>query len=88
MIILKKSGGDIAGVFEARAVSCFEGLDSHRILLIRNQYNDKICGSDEFWQSRQMCRYATLIEVNSLFVMDPIKVKGKNRQSWIIEERD
>lgn len=88
MILLKKSGGDIAGVFEAGAVYCFGGLDSQGILTIRNQYNDKICGSDAFWQSRQICRYATLIEVNSLFVLEPIKVKGKNRQSWIVGGRD
>lgn len=88
IILLKKSGGDIAGVFEAGVVSCFEGLDPQGILTIRNQYNDKICGSDAFWQSRQICRYATLIEVNLLFVLEPIRIKGKNRQSWIVGRHD
>ncbi len=88
IILLKKSGGDIEGVFEAGSVYCFDCLDPHRIQMLKDQYNEKICGDDEFWQSRQICRYATLIEVNSLFVLEPIKVKGKNRQSWIVGRRD
>lgn len=83
IVLLKKSGGDIQGVFEAGAVYYYDSLDPDSILALKNQYNERICGSDEFWQSKQICKYATLIEINALFVLEPIKVKHKNRKSWI-----
>lgn len=84
IILLKKSGGDIMGVFEAGAVYYYDSLDPYSISALKNQYNERICGSDEFWQSRQICKYASLIEINALFVLEPIKVKYKNRSSWIV----
>lgn len=84
IILLKKSGGNIMGVFEAGSVYYYDSLDPYSISALKNQYNEKICGSDEFWQSRQICKYAALIEINALFVLEPIKVKYKNRSSWIV----
>lgn len=83
IIILKKSGGGIEGVFEAGEVCFFEQLDLQGVLELKNCYNSKICGDEEFWQKKQASKYATLIEVKSLFLCELIKVTGKNRQSWL-----
>lgn len=83
IIILKKSGGGIEGVFEAGEVCFFEQLDSQGVLELKKSYNSKICGDEEFWQKKLVSKYATLIEVKSLFLCEQIKVTGKNRQSWL-----
>lgn len=83
IVILKKSGGDIEAVFEAGEVSFFEQLNPKKISEIKNAYNDKICGDEEFWKKKEGSTYATLIEIKSLFICRNIKTTGKNRQSWI-----
>lgn len=87
IIILKKSGGDIVGVFEAKDVHYFELKSKEDIKVIRNKYNEQLCCSDEFWNSKMKSHYATLIDVGQIMRLTPIRVSFKNRQSWISRER-
>lgn len=83
IIFLKQSGGGIRAVFEAGEVLSFDQLDPQKILDLRKHYNNRICGSEEFWARKNFSVYATLIEIKELFSLEEIKVSGKNRQSWI-----
>lgn len=84
IILLKKSGGNIVGVFEAKDVHYFELKSEEDINAIKNEYNQQLCCSDEFWNSKMKSRYATLIDVGHLMKLTPIQVSYKNRLSWIL----
>ena len=86
IIILKKSGGDIVGVFEAKDVHYFELKSEQDVEAIKNEYNQQICCPDEFWDSKMNSRYATLIDVGHLMKLAPIRVSFPNRRSWISGE--
>lgn len=83
IVILKKSGGDIVGVFEAKDIHYFELKSEEDIKAIRNEYNQQLCCSDKFWNSKMKSHYATLIDVGQLMRLTPIQVSFKNRLSWI-----
>ena len=74
IVVLKKSGGAICGIFNV----------SDEILNIKNEYNDKIKANESFWDIKSNSKYATLMFVSKVFKLDkPISVSFKNRQSWI-----
>ena len=83
IVILKKSGGDIVGVFEAKDIHYFELKSEEDVKAIRNEYNQQLCCSDEFWNRKMKSHYATLIVVGQLMELTPIHVSFKNRLSWI-----
>lgn len=84
IIILKKSGGAIVGAFEALETYFFEPKSESDMLTIKAEYNQRLCGSDEFWMNKMNSHYATLIEVGNLLKLTPIKVSFKNRRAWIV----
>ena len=83
IIILKKSGGNIVDVFEAKGVHYFELRSEEDIKAIKDEYNQRLCCSDEFWISKMKSHYATLIDVGQLMRLAPIQASFKNRLSWI-----
>lgn len=86
IIILKKSGGPIVALFEAGTVRFFEFCNRKEtsISSIKEKYNDRLQIEDEFWNTKISSKYATLIDVQNLLRIDPISIKFRNRQSWIL----
>lgn len=81
IVILKKSGGEFVAVFEAAQV-IFQEVN-HDIQHIQLQYGRELCIDDDFWQSKQDCKYATLIAISHLFAFCPFSLSFPNRRSWI-----
>jgi len=83
VVILKKSGGAVSAIFEVSNVYSFEPKTEDDVYLIKNKYNQRLCGSDDFWESKKGSRFATLIEIGKLMILTPITYSFKNRQAWI-----
>ena len=84
IVVLKKSGGAICGIFNVSDVLSYEFSSENEILNIKNEYNDKIKANESFWDIKSNSKYATLMFVSKVFKLDkPISVSFKNRQSWI-----
>jgi len=88
IVILKKSGGCVEGIFEAGKVCFFEQLETKSISELKESYNSQICGDDKFWKEKQSSKYASLIEIKALFPCDRIKVTAKNRKSWLSMDKN
>ncbi len=89
IILLKKSGGPIVALFEAGVVHSFEFSNKGEptVNLIKEKYNNQLKIDDDFWNAKKDSKYATLINVKNLLVIEPISLKFLNRQSWILLER-
>jgi ASC-1-like (ASCH) protein len=84
VVLLKKSGGDIAGVFEVSKAHFFELKTEEDLVSIRNEYGHRMRSEEQSWKRKKKSRYATLIEVGSLMKLEPIPASFKNnRQAWI-----
>jgi len=82
-IILKRSGGPIVGVFLADMVLEFSN-DQIDINKIKQLYQDRLLIDQDFWDHKVGSRYATLIGIKSMVVLNSIYSNEKNRQPWII----
>lgn len=83
-VILKESGGGFVGIFEAGDVVYKELYSSDDIQMIKSQYNDRLCIEDDFWEKKKDSKYVTLISISHLFIFNPIELRFKNRQAWIV----
>jgi dephospho-CoA kinase/ASC-1-like (ASCH) protein len=84
VIMLKKSGGTIVGVFEATKIHYFEPHVESDIVAIKEMYNNRLCCSEEFWNNKKTSHYASLIEIENLMELMPTSIAFKNRQAWLI----
>ena len=86
IVIFKRSGGGFESVFEAGDVISLELTSPEDVNNIRQQYNDRLCIEDEWWDMKISSKYATLIPITHLLTIEPFFIKFKNRQSWICFE--
>ena len=68
VVVLKKSGGSFAAVFEATNATDVE-LSPDSMAQIR--------------QAKAECSFATLISIGHLFVFPPFSLAFRNRRSWV-----
>ncbi|MDD5363536.1 MAG: hypothetical protein PHN88_15545 [Ignavibacteria bacterium] len=86
LIILKKSGGPITGVFIAGMVHYFDFITKEKLIDINLQFGSKICPKydPEFWVTREKANYATLIEIKRVKKLKPYLIEKKDRISWVV----
>ncbi len=86
IIILKKSGGPVTGVFVAGKVKYFNNLNNHIMKKIEVEYGRLICTSHsiDFWKTRHNTKYASLIEVKKVKKLLPFLSEKKDRTAWTV----
>jgi len=83
IVILKKSGGPIVGMFEATKIRFIEIKNSLVLDSLKQKYNERLLIEDDFWEKKKTSKYATLIDVDHVLKISPIFVHFSNRQSWV-----
>ena len=85
IILLKQSGGDIIGKTIVDNVLYYDHLKPQSIAILRKEYCEELCASDEFWQKKAKSNYATLIFLkNPERFVTPIKFRKKDRRPWVV----
>ena len=83
-IFLKLSSGPVVATAFARKVIFKDSLCPYQIEKIKQQYNQYILGSDEFWDSVKKSRYATLVWLEKIEPIKPLKINKKDWRAWVI----
>ena len=88
MILLKETGKDVTAQATAREVMYYD-LTPEIADEIRLKYGKEI-GIDFFsdWQEKRQKRYCTLIWLENIKKINPIKVRRGNRSGWISENSE
>lgn len=60
-LYLKRSGGSFFGVAVADRVWMSDSLTPRAVRELKERYNERIHGADEYWKQRETARYGTLI---------------------------
>lgn len=90
IILVKKSGGAVTGLFVAGNVIYDSNLTSRKLQHVEKKYGKEICSNmdPEFWQSRSYSRYMTLIEVSKPIKLLPFRIDKSDRTAWSILRGD
>jgi len=83
IILLKKSGGPVLGICRIKD-AWFYRLDRKLWKEIRRDYSDAICATDSsFWRSKEKAAFATLMEIDRVYRVEPITFSKKDRRGWM-----
>lgn len=83
ILALKQSSGPVVGLAVVEHAAFYE-LDPPTWQLLRAQFAGPLCAEDDdFWTVRVRARYATLITVEHVHRIDPIRVKKRDRRAWV-----
>jgi ASC-1-like (ASCH) protein len=83
-LFLKESSGPVCATATVEAVRNFEDLTPNRIIEIKQQYNQHILGSDEYWQSRNDCRSGFLVWLEDVKSISPVRINKKDWRAWVV----
>lgn len=83
LVLLKLTGGPVVGCFATSSVE-FVALNEEERKRLRQHYSAAICADPDFWEARQDKRYATLVGVRDVQVLDPAPVAKSDRRGWVV----
>ncbi len=84
ILLLKKTGGPIIGLCEISQVWLYE-IDPGSWAEIRSEFSHALCAQDpEFWKSREVASFATLMRVTRITTIEPLYCAKKDRRGWVV----
>ncbi|MFC1739598.1 ASCH domain-containing protein [Planctomycetota bacterium] len=83
-LFLKKSSGPVCATATVAQVKNFENLCRHKILRLKHQYNDLICGSEEYWQSKAHCAFGILLWLEDIREIEPVRIAKSDWRAWVV----
>lgn len=83
VLFLKQSSGPVCARARVAAVKSFEGLTPAKIAEIRRRYNGEIVGSNEYWQSREGCKFGLLVWLEGAEPIEPVRIDKKDWRAWV-----
>jgi ASC-1-like (ASCH) protein len=83
-LFLKLSSGPVCATATVAAAKHFENLTGRRILEIKQQYNDHIKGTDEYWRSKMGCGFGLLVWLKDVEPVEPVRISKKDWRAWVV----
>ncbi|MBE9111941.1 ASCH domain-containing protein [Nodosilinea sp. LEGE 07298] len=84
VILLKRSSGPILGICQV-AYPWFYQLEPDSWASIQKDFAEALCAQDpEFWKQRESASYATLIRIQHVKSIAPIKYVKRDRRGWVV----
>jgi len=84
VIWFKISAGPVAARARTGKVKFLDHLTPETIRKLRDQCQQYVLATDEFWRSRLDCRYATLIRLDEVTVTEQFKPNLSLRKAWLV----
>jgi len=83
-LFLKLSSGPVCATATAAAVKTFENLTPKQLFKLKEQYNNLIGGSDEYWRSRANCKFGFLVWLKDVQPIEPVRIGKKDWRGWVV----
>lgn len=84
VVLLKQSSGPIVGVCQVAYVWFYQ-LEPESWRIIREDFTAALCAQDpNFWQQREAASFATLMRIQHVKSIEPIKFAKRDRRGWVI----
>jgi hypothetical protein len=84
ILLLKEVAGPVTAL--ARVVTAdFYTLDAAVFARLRDRFAAALCATDpDFWDERRDARYATLMRIDDVTIVDPLPVDKRDRRGWVV----
>jgi len=83
-LFLKESSGPVCAVAKVSAFTEFKNLTPGKIAKLKAEFNDKICGEDEYWKFKSDCRFAVLVWLKNVRRLKPVRIDKKDWRAWVV----
>ena len=84
VVLLKESGGPIVGLCQILSAWFYE-LDPDSWKTIRKDFTRALCAQDPaFWKEREKATFATLMRIQHVKEVSPIRYTKRDRRGWVI----
>jgi ASC-1-like (ASCH) protein len=83
-LFLKESSGLVCATAKAAEVKSFDKLTPEQLTEIKQRHNSDILGSDEYWQSRNDCRFGFLVWLENVKSIKPVRINKKDWRAWVV----
>jgi hypothetical protein len=84
VVLLKRTGGPVLGLGLVESAWFYE-LEPDSWQEIRNNYATALCAFDPlFWEDRKNASFATLMRIEHVHAIPPIKVEKRDRRGWVV----
>jgi ASC-1-like (ASCH) protein len=83
-LLFKISSGPVCAEAAIKAVKKFDKLTPAAIRRLKIQYNDLVCGSEQYWQSKRTCRYGILVWLKDVKIVEPVRINKKDWRAWVM----
>ncbi|WP_392530074.1 hypothetical protein [Nostoc sp. C117] len=84
VVLLKQSSGPIVGLCQVNYVWFYQ-LDPASWQTIKEDFATAICAQDpDFWKEREAATFATLMRIQHVKPIEPIKFVKRDRRGWVV----
>ncbi len=83
-LFLKQSSGPVCATAKVTKVRYYENLRPEKIERLKGQYNQHIQGADDYWQSKNDCRYGVLVWLGEVKPIKPVRIAKKDWRAWVV----
>jgi hypothetical protein len=84
VVLLKQSSGPIVGLCQVNYVWFYQ-LDPESWRTIREDFAVVLCAQDpDFWKAREAASFATLMRIQHVKSIEPIKFAKRDRRGWVV----
>lgn len=86
IVLVKKSGGPIVGVFITGSVKSYSKLTPQKVDELKEKFSEALGleKNDSFWQDKANAKYATLVRVKDVKEISPYTIDKKDRTGWVV----
>ncbi len=84
ILFLKESSGPVCAVAQVSAVKQVSSLNPSKIAQLKNQYNDLVCGEDDYWQFKSDSQFAVLLWLKNVKSIEPVRIYKKDWRAWVL----
>ncbi|MDA9554652.1 ASCH domain-containing protein [Pelobium sp.] len=86
LVLVKKAGGSIVGMFIAGDVKFHSRLNVSKLKDLESKYGKQICTevNPDFWVNRKESKFATLIDITRFKEIKPFTINKSDRTAWSI----
>ena len=83
-LFLKESSGPVFAAAKVSAFAEFKNLTPVKIAKLKAEFNNKICGEDEYWKFKSDSRFAVLVWMKNVRKIKPVRINKKDWRAWVV----
>jgi ASC-1-like (ASCH) protein len=83
-LFLKASSGPVMAIATVVALKHFENLTARRVAEMQKQYNQHICGDEQYWQDKMNSRFGVLLWLKDAQQIPPTRITKADWRAWVV----